>query len=265
MNSLVIKNESDYQFVSKLAQTYSKSGLVPQAYKNRPADCFLALSMGGELGLGPVQSLQAINVIQGRPSLSAQTMLALIKSKFPDAYIKIIADSTGAECTMGRHQDDKNTYTAVWDHAKAKAMGLTGKDNWIKQFSNMCRWRCISEASRFMFPDVIMNLYSPDEIEDFTKTPQQEQDEDFPNPNENIEIGSPDFKLLYGKFRGKHINELPEPEIEERVEYLENKKATKGITPKYEEELNALVIYMQNIEQIIEAEANQVTTEEMEF
>ena len=204
--------------------------------------------MGIELGLGQVQSLQSIHVIQGRPSISAQTMIALIRNKFPDAYIKIEDGEGFSTCAMARCQEDKeNAYVAKWDMSKAKSMGLANKDNWQKQPQTMMRWRAVSEAARFVFPDAIMNLYTPEENEEIPKTFEQELEEDFPNPNQNIEIGSAEWKILYGSLRGKFLKELSIEELEHRIEYLERKYAAKGLDDKYMEELTSLQMYHSSV------------------
>ena len=135
---------------------------------------------------------------------------------------------------------------------KAKEMGISAKDNWIKQPENMMRWRAVSEAARFVFPDAIMNLYTPDEIEEAPKTLDQELDEEYGNPNDGIEVGDPEYKNLYRKFRGRLNKDLTIDEIEERISYIDKKIDNNKADQKDIDELNNLSTYLDNLEKTIE-------------
>jgi len=158
--------ERAFSFAEKL----SKSGIIPDALRGKPADIMVILQTGIELGLKPMQSLNSINVIRGNPTMNGRTMLAMIRSKVPSALIKIDrVDANRVECTMGRDkQFPDDSFKSVWTIERAKLMGITGKDNWRKQPTNMLTWRAVSEAARFVFPDVLMNVYLPEEAVDGT-------------------------------------------------------------------------------------------------
>ncbi len=57
------------------ALTFSKylaeSDLVPKDFKGRPGNCLVAIQWGAELGLKPLQAMQNLAVINGRPALWA--------------------------------------------------------------------------------------------------------------------------------------------------------------------------------------------------
>lgn len=246
----LITREKEFEFLSKQALYFAKSNLVPKNFQDKPADIFLACKMGQELGLSEVQSLNSIHVIQGRPSLSAQTMIALIRKRYPDAYIKITGDDKSAACTMAVDREFiDDAYEAKWDMERAKRMGLIGKDNWIKQPGIMMKWRCVSEAARFVFPDAIMNLYTPEEAEEIKDSLQDQLNDDYGNPNAGIELGDPEYKILYGKHRGQKLKELTEAEIEARIDYLESKK---DLNENYNEILRSCRAYMENLDKTIE-------------
>src|ERR1700685_1745808 len=58
-----------YEHYQKVALMLSKSGIIPNAYKGKPEDVFVAMAMGYQLGFPIEQSLQDIAVINGRPCL----------------------------------------------------------------------------------------------------------------------------------------------------------------------------------------------------
>lgn len=171
-----------FEFSEKLAQ----SSIIPQALRNKPADIMVVLQTGIELGLSPMLSLRSVDVIHGTPALKPQTMLALIRSKCPNALIEITDNGTDtATVRMARERDyPDEAFTSVWTKDRAQTMGLLGKDNWKKQAITMLRWRAVGEACRMVFPDLIMGLYTSQEVQDFAI-----------DPNEYIpEGGYPDLK-----------------------------------------------------------------------
>lgn len=150
-----------------VAHTLSKSSIVPVHFRGKPDDIFACVMLGSELGFQPMMSLNSIVMIQGAATLKAQTMLAVVKSKCKDAIISIDVDEEKKIATVKGQRDSSDPgYTSVWDLSKAKAMGLTSKDNWIKQPTTMLRWRAVSEMCRMVFADILMGIYSTEEFED---------------------------------------------------------------------------------------------------
>lgn len=147
----------------------AKSKIVPAALQDRPSDIFIILMMAKEIGIGAFQALNGIHVINGKPSISPQLMLALIRSKIPNALIEIRETEGQCQCTMARDKNDSNSekYVSVWTIERARKMGLTGVQ-WQRQPSTMLKWRSVSEAARTVFPDIMVGLYFPDEFQDGT-------------------------------------------------------------------------------------------------
>lgn len=151
------------------AEYFAQSQLIPQALRGKPHDIAIILQMGMEVGLSQLQSLNGINVIQGKPSVSPEAQLALIRSRCPDAFIKIDMDHvkqtvtvTMARSTSKEHLDQ--SFTAVWDITRAQKMGYLNKDNYKTQPMVMLKWRAVGEAARTVFSDILKGLYSDEEM-----------------------------------------------------------------------------------------------------
>lgn len=154
--------------VMKLSDFLAKSELIPVYLRKKPADVAIILMKGHELGLAPMQAIDSIDVIQGKPALKPEAQLALIYQKVPNAHIAIKVDSKVMSVTvqMGR-VDGKPTFETVWDMNRARQMGLDKKDNYIKQPLTMLKWRAVGEAARTVFPDITRGLYNTEEVQDF--------------------------------------------------------------------------------------------------
>ena len=61
------------------ANAVSKAGLLPKQYQNRPADIIVAMGLGQSMGLSPMESIYRINVIQGKPTASAELIAAQVR------------------------------------------------------------------------------------------------------------------------------------------------------------------------------------------
>ena len=62
------------------AQYLADSDMVPKDFKGKPANCLIGMQWGMELGMKPLQAIQNIAVINGRPNLWGDAMLALVRS-----------------------------------------------------------------------------------------------------------------------------------------------------------------------------------------
>lgn len=139
-----------------------KSGLVPQSFKT-PEAAYVAILYGQELGFSPIQSLNSVYVIGGKPALEASGIKALIVSKGGTVRTEGW-DATSCTLTMTRPGWTEQTSTYSID--MAKRAGLAEKDNWKKSPEAMVYARCVSILARNMFPDVLKGFYCKEELED---------------------------------------------------------------------------------------------------
>jgi hypothetical protein len=154
----------------KRSEVLAKSSIIPVALRNKPSDVLVIMMMAQELDIPPLQALNGINVISGKPVISPQLMIALIRSKIPDSFIEIIEGKDFCECWMCRDKkdalEDKQIYKSIWTLQRAEKMGLVLKDNWKKQANTMLKWRAVGDAARVVFPDILSGLYFADEFQD---------------------------------------------------------------------------------------------------
>lgn len=160
----LLPSTEQFSQMKEIAQMAVRSGLVP--LKSPEAAMLIALK-GYELGLPPVLAFSHISVIQGKPTMSAELMLAYIYREYPNAEINTIERSSTRCEIKAKRPNEKEFTTFVWDMERAQRMGLAGKDNWRKQPETMLFWRAITEMKRSKFPEVLMGIsYDPTELED---------------------------------------------------------------------------------------------------
>lgn len=164
----------------QVASEMIKSGFLPRAL-NTPEKVITVIMTGRELNVPMMEALRGIHVIDNKPALSPQLMLAMINRSGVLEDLQIDSQTTYCKVTMKRKE--RSVYTAHFGVEEAKAMNLLWKDNYKKQAPNMFKWRAISAAARVVCPDIIGGLYTTEEVQSHTDMEEQmsviEQQADF--------------------------------------------------------------------------------------
>lgn len=148
-----------------LSSLISKSALLPDAFRGKEAEVLMAIMTGAELGLAPMQSLRAIDVIKGKPTLKAEAMTALVRGRKDVCEYLVIKESNAKRCTYEtKRVGDPSPTTMSFGIEDAQAAGLTGNDNYKRFPAAMLRARCGSAICKAVYSDVILGFYDPDEL-----------------------------------------------------------------------------------------------------
>ena len=141
-----------------MAEAIAKSGL----FGIRTADQALALGLLCQAeGRHPAEAARDYHVIQGRPTLKADAMLA----RFQNAGGRVEWTTYTDESVTGVFSHPQGgTLTLTWDVERAKKAGLMSRDTWKAYTRQMLRARVISEAIRTVLPGVLSGCYTDDEI-----------------------------------------------------------------------------------------------------
>lgn len=175
-----------------IAALYAKSTLVPEAFRNKPADVFVAVTLGQSVGISPIQSLSEINVIKGKPTMSASLIAAQVRKA--GHKLRIEVDETpgkeSAICTIIRRDDPDHPFVSKRDRAWAQRMGLLNNSNYIKQPATMLKKRAITDCARDACSEALCGIdYTPDEMSDLDDVEARvEETEKTVEPTQNAEI-----------------------------------------------------------------------------
>lgn len=147
------------------ATIISKTRFCPKDFWDRPHDVLIAIAYGSELGLKPLQALQNICVINGKPSIWGDAMLAVCKNHPDFEWIKETNDGAGACCVVKRKGQPECCNVFNQDDAvRAKLWNKPGP--WQQYPLRMLQMRARSFALRDCFPDVLKGLIGAEEAQD---------------------------------------------------------------------------------------------------
>ncbi|WP_225786038.1 recombinase RecT [Pseudomonas sp. Marseille-P9655] len=149
----------------KFADYLANSDIVPKDFQRKPANILVAVQWGMELGLQPMQAMQSIAVINGRPSLWGDAVIALARSSPMCEYINETDDGETATCRVKRRGEEEQVRT--FSMTDAKLAGLAGKSGpWTQYPKRMRQMRARAFALRDVFPDVLRGMPVAEEVQD---------------------------------------------------------------------------------------------------
>lgn len=166
----------------EFANMVSKTAFAPKDFMGKPEACAIAMLYGRQLGIGGLQAIQNIAVINGRPSVYGDLFWAIITSH-PD-FVDCVEDVTDEQaiCTLTRRGQTPKTVTfSKKDAEKASLWGKAGP--WTQYPKNQMLWRARTFAGRFLFADALKGLTSSVEADDYSAGPTIDGD------RPNAEIG----------------------------------------------------------------------------
>ena len=161
-----------FEGVVQFAKTIATSQMVPANFRGKPDDILVAVQWGNEVGLAPMAALQNIAVINGKPSIYGDGMMAIVSAHpafggCEETIEKIDGDLT-AICKVTRVILKKPVVkTFKFSQADAVRAGLWGKQGPWKQYpKRMLQMRARGFALRDAFPDALKGIISKEEAED---------------------------------------------------------------------------------------------------
>lgn len=163
-------SEAVEQFASTLhlAAALVKSGFLPKAI-NTPEKAVAVMLAGKEMGIGPMLALRSINIIDGKPVVSADLQLARFKANGGRAMFTHL-DAMHATLHLKHPNGDEHTESFTMEDAKAA--GLTTKQNWRQFPKAMLRSRVITAGLKSIGYEPTCGIYDPDEADHFAPAPR---------------------------------------------------------------------------------------------
>jgi len=178
----LLQNSKLLNQIFKLSNIYAGSSMVPDSYRGKPDNCFVALELASRMDVSPVLVMQNLYIVQGKPSWAGQACKALVdgSGKFRDSeyvmtgnvedgtrgcYLQAVSTRTG-KVVKGTEITLKMANDEGW-------MGKKGS-KWKTMPEQMLKYRAAAFFARTECPEVLMGFQTADETEDvYGVEPQQ--------------------------------------------------------------------------------------------
>lgn len=166
-----------FEFALQAANILAKSSLVPKAYQNNIANCVIALNMAARLKADPLMVMQNLYIVYGRPSWSAQFLIATfnMSGKFSALRYEWVGkpgtDEWGCRAWAIEHATGERLEGALVTIGMAKKEGWYGRDGskWQTMPQQMLMYRAATWFIRAYAPELAMGMYTTDEVIDLTE------------------------------------------------------------------------------------------------
>ncbi len=167
-SGITVTGDGEWDSLVQQAETALASGFLPKSIRE-PAQAIAVAMAGRELGIPPMTAFRSIHIIEGKPSLSAELMLALAYKRVAGFGHAIIENSPKrAAVEMWRPGTPKVLFEFTIE--QANAAGLTSKQVWRSYGFRMLLWRAIKFGVSSIAPDVTLGMPSVDEAEEIAET-----------------------------------------------------------------------------------------------
>ena len=152
---------------ASLADQIARTDFAPAGLRGKPEAVMAAMLTGHESGIGPMQALSEISVINGRPCMSAKLMRALVHRAGHDLWFEVKSNTKVTICARRADWPEDRVAKVTWTMDDAKAAGLAGGQNYRKYPRAMLAARATGEICRDNFADVLGGIgYTPEELSD---------------------------------------------------------------------------------------------------
>jgi hypothetical protein len=179
----------------EFSKMLADSSMVPRAYQGKPQDIMVCVQWGYEIGLAPMQALQNIAVINGKPSVYGDAAMALVQASPVCEGVEEFFEGEGtpnpiAVCVA--HRRGRKPVTAKFSVEDAKRAGLWGKTGpWQAYPKRMMQMRARGFALRDAFPDVLKGLITAEEAQDYPDEAKPRQAKDITPRNPLDVVAAP--------------------------------------------------------------------------
>lgn len=170
----LLQNTKALAIVSRIADRYANSSMVPDTYRGKPDNCFVAVELASRMDVSPVLVMQNLYIVQGKPSWAGQACKALIDGcgKFRDSDYVLTGnrgdDSWGCYLQAVRISTGKLVKGTEVTIKMAKDEGWYGKNGskWKTMPEQMLKYRAAAFFARTECPEALMGFQTAEEVED---------------------------------------------------------------------------------------------------
>jgi len=153
--------ELTYRDMLGFAGEMLKTGFLPKAV-DTPAKAVAIILTGREMGVGTMQALRGIWIVQGRPTVAADLQLGIFKRAGGHAAFRELSDE---KAVLWLQHPNGDEHVETYSMTDAKAAGLTVKETWKAYPRAMLRSRAITAGLKSIGFEACSGVYDPEEVE----------------------------------------------------------------------------------------------------
>lgn len=214
-----------------IAERIAKSNLLPEALRGKVPEVLMQIMAGQELGLYSMASLRSFHIIQGKPVMGADAMVAVVLGSGKAEYFRRVGEGSDKSVTYATKRRGGEEQRCTWTIEMAKVGALHTKDNWRTFPRAMLASRAKSELARDVYPDVLAGCYTVDEVRDgepsvATNAPRSVPGDDVQDA-EFVEAPTPPFNAA----EYEEIGQIAETWDEVKLKEIATKFSKRGLKP----------------------------------
>jgi hypothetical protein len=167
---------SNYETAKRMATALSQSTIVPKEYQNNVPNCLVAMELAGRTGASVMMVMQSLHIIQGRPSWSAQFLVASVNScgRFSPIRYEVVGEpgKAGSKTrAIARDLASGDVLEGEWitmEMANAEGWSKKSGSKWLTMPGQMMRYRAAAFWVRVYAPEISIGMHTAEEVHDFT-------------------------------------------------------------------------------------------------
>ena len=187
----VFSSSDNFELAQRAGKMLAASDLVPQQFRGNVANCVIGLGMAQRLGADPFAVLQNLIIIHGRPSWTAQFLIALVNASGRFTPLQFRMEGSGDALTCVAHCKSKETGEVVngppISIQMSKDEGWFGRNGskWQTMPDLMLRYRAGAFFARIYAPDLCLGMRTAEEEVDIREVQPPARKRLFPTRPES--------------------------------------------------------------------------------
>lgn len=158
------------EVINQVAKFYASSDFVPTTFKGKPENCAIAIDMATRMNMNPIMVMQQMYVVNGKPSISSQLIIALINNCGQFEPLRFEknnkeGEDAGIRAYTYRKSDPEHKLEGTWITQKMVKASHWGA-KWQEIPEQMYKYRAAVFWARLNAPEITMGFYSKDEVEE---------------------------------------------------------------------------------------------------
>jgi hypothetical protein len=168
----IFGNISAFEDAQRMAKVLVSSKLVPTAFQNNLGDCMIALEMANRMGVNPIAVMQNLYIVHGKPSWSAQFIVAAINQsgRFKTTIMyEVTGEGDSKGCIAYAFDFEGNRVDSprvTVEMAKKEGWYTKNGSKWQTMEDLMLRYRAATFFGRLYTPDLLMGMQTKEELDD---------------------------------------------------------------------------------------------------